>query len=75
MHHIKFNMKTGTIFVLVAFIVRGLEVAYTARPTFGGEVAEGILPESREGTEPSVRPGDGLARKLPCPHCRVEIQP
>ncbi|XP_067570470.1 WAP four-disulfide core domain protein 3-like isoform X3 [Pseudorca crassidens] len=28
-------MKTGTIFVLVAFIVRGLEVAYTARPTFG----------------------------------------
>ncbi|TKC35479.1 hypothetical protein EI555_004126, partial [Monodon monoceros] len=30
-----FNMKTGTIFVLVAFIVRGLEVAYTHRPTFG----------------------------------------
>ncbi|KAM9045794.1 uncharacterized protein AAG666_005842 isoform 1-T1 [Megaptera novaeangliae] len=41
-------MKTGTIFVLVAFIVGGLEVACVPRPTFNREAAEGILPENRE---------------------------
>ena len=41
-------MKTGAVYVLVAFVAVGMEMACVR-----GEGAEGILPESREDSEPS----------------------
>ena len=52
-------MKTGTVFVLLAFIVMGLEVAWAQKSPVKGEGAEGTPADSREGSEPSGRLGDG----------------
>ena len=60
-------MKTGTVFVLLAFIVIGLEVAWAQVSLVEGEGAEGTLTDSREGSEPSVRPEGGFAWKQPGP--------
>ena len=53
-------MKTGTVFVLLAFIVMGLEVAWAQVSLVKGEGAEGTPADSREGSEPSVRPEGGF---------------
>ena len=53
-------MKTGTVFVLLAFIVMGLEVAWAQKSPVKGEGAEGTPADSREGSEPSVRPEGGF---------------
>lgn len=53
----KANMKTGTVFVLVAFMILGLEMAVAQRRPHGGKGAEGVRPESRGGSEPSFFPG------------------
>ena len=42
-------MKTGTVFVLLAFIVMGLEVAWAQKSPVKGEGAEGTPADSREG--------------------------
>ena len=60
-------MKTGTIFVLLAFFVMGLEVSWAQGYLVKGEGAEGTLTDSREGSEPSVRPEGGFAWKQPGP--------
>ena len=60
-------MKTGTIFVLLAFIIMGLEVTWAQKSPVKGEGAEGTLTDSREGSEPSVRPEGGFAWKQPGP--------
>ena len=56
-------MKTGTVFVLLAFVVIGLEVAWAQMSLVKGEGAEGTLTDSREGSEPSAKCGTGLAWK------------
>ena len=56
-------MKTGTIFVLLAFIIMGLEVTWAQKSPVKGEGAEGTLADSREGSEPSAKCGNGLAWK------------
>lgn len=62
-------MKIDAVFVLVAFIALGMEMACVR-----GEGAEGILPASREDSEPSFQPGDGLAQKqTQCVCYRMEI--
>ena len=66
-------MKTGTVFVLLAFLVMGLEVAWAQKSPVKGEGAEGTLADSRESSEPSVRPEGGFAWKQPGPHSRVGI--
>ena len=60
-------MKTGTVFVLLAFLVMGLEMARTQVSLVEGEGAEGTLADSREGSEPSAKCGNGLAWKQPHP--------
>lgn len=56
-------MKTGAVFVLVAFITVGMELACAWRPPFRGEGAEGIPPGSRDDTQPRFRLRDGLAQQ------------
>ena len=60
-------MKTVTVFVLLAFVVMGLEVAWAQKSPGKGEGAEGTLADSREGSEPSAKCGNGLAWKQWCP--------
>ncbi|KAI5222731.1 WAP four-disulfide core domain protein 18-like [Manis pentadactyla] len=43
------NMKTGTVFVLVAFITMGLEMACAQR-SFRGKERPGVCPEVPKGT-------------------------
>ena len=66
-------MKTGTVFVLLVFLVMGLEVARAQVSLVEGEGAEGTPADSREGSEHSVRPEGGFAWKQPGPHSRVGI--
>ena len=56
-------MKTGTIFVLLAFIILGLGVTWAQKSPVKGKGAEGTLADSREGSEPSAKCGNGLAWK------------
>ncbi|XP_045368249.1 WAP four-disulfide core domain protein 18 [Camelus bactrianus] len=42
-------MKTGTIFVLVAFIMVGMEVACAQRPPLRGRQRPGVCPEVPKG--------------------------
>ena len=49
LHHTGANMKTGTVFVLLAFIVMGLEVAWAQKSPVKGEGAEATPADSREG--------------------------
>ena len=60
-------MKTVTVFVLLAFVIMGLEVAWAQKSPGKGEGAEGTLADSREGSEPSAKCGNGLAWKQRCP--------
>ncbi|XP_040079862.1 WAP four-disulfide core domain protein 18-like [Oryx dammah] len=43
-------MKTGTIFVLLAFIVRGLEVTWAHKSPVKGRQTPGFCPEVPKGT-------------------------
>ena len=45
----------------------GLEVSWAQGSLVKGEGAEGTLTDSREGSEPSVRPEGGFAWKQPGP--------
>lgn len=62
MHHIEGDMMKGAVFVLVAFITVGMELACAWKP-LRGEDAEGILLKNREDSEPSFQPRNGLAQK------------
>ena len=68
-------MKTVTVFVLLAFVVMGLEVAWAQKSPGKGEGAEGTLADSRESSEPSIRPKGGFAWKQPGPLSRVGSWP
>lgn len=67
------NMKTGTVFLLVVFITLGMEMVCSQRPSRGESAGGGVLPESREGSEPSFRPGVVGPRSRQCADCRVRF--
>lgn len=66
-------MKTGTIFVLVAFITMGLEMACAQRP-FRGKVLTGGSPMRAEMAQsPTSDLGVVVHSSRCCAHCRMEI--
>ena len=64
-------MKTGTIFVLVAFIVRGLEVACAQRPT-SREICVNECSEDRDCGKGKECMEDGC-RRICSPQAKIEI--
>ncbi|XP_036195764.1 WAP four-disulfide core domain protein 18-like [Myotis myotis] len=63
-------MKTGTVFVLVAFVILGMEMAFAQRHSHGGGNRPGVCPKVPKGTVGvcviSCRGDDSCPRGMKC---------